>query len=481
MMTPYWTNDSCNPFDVRAQDCLMGTYVRYAVNVSSVEHIQATIAFAQRYNIRFVIRNTGHDFMGKSTGYGSLAIWTHYLTGMSIIENYKSPAYTGPAVKALAGTQVGELYNFTSSKGYVAIGGECPTVGWAGGYTSGGGHSALSSWKGLAADQVLEMEVILANGTFTTVSATKNSDLLWALSGGGPGNYAIVWSLTARIYPDIPVTAAEIIAPQGSVSDSDFWSFIDFYHTKVAGYTSSGAYAYAFYQTGYFQLLPFFAPESSADEVNAAIAPLLQKLAELGFQYTTRTVEYDNFKDAFFGEFAPINTGLFSFGGRLIPSSLLTSNPTGFSRALRQIAQGGAAIIEAGMAPSLNVAANVTDNSVLPAWRDSVMYLIPAAPWNQTGGSAAMATNLKYKDTITNVWDPALKALTPGGGSYMSEADGNDPDWAKDWFGSNYGKLLKVKEKYDCSFFFYGDKMVGSDYWTIAANGRMCKNPDFQD
>ncbi len=163
----------------------MGTYVRYAVNASSIKHVQTAIAFARRHNIRFVIRNTGHNFMGKSTGYGSLSISTHHVTGMEI-KNYTSDFYTGPAAKAMAGTQVGDLYDFTHAAGYVAIGGGCATVGWAGGYTSGGGHSALTSRIGLAADQTLEFEVILADGSFVTASRTENKDLWWALSGGGP-------------------------------------------------------------------------------------------------------------------------------------------------------------------------------------------------------------------------------------------------------------------------------------------------------
>jgi FAD/FMN-containing dehydrogenase len=225
MMTPFFTNNSCNPFDPSSMTCTMGDYVHYAVNVSTVAHVQATIAFAQRHNIRFVIRNTGHDFMGKSTGYGALSIWTHYVTGMEIV-NFSDDFYTGPAVKAMAGTQVGDLYDFTHAAGYAVIGGECSTVGWSGGYTSGGGHSALTSWKGLAADQTLEFEVILADGRLVTASRSENSDLWWALSGGGPGNYGIVWSLTSKVYPDIIVTGANIFVPQGNATDAAFWEFM---------------------------------------------------------------------------------------------------------------------------------------------------------------------------------------------------------------------------------------------------------------
>ena len=63
------------------------------------------------------------------------------------------------------------------------------TVGVAGGYFLGGGHSPLSSIYGLAADQVLAMEVVLASGRFVTVTEQSNPDLFWALRGGGGGKF----------------------------------------------------------------------------------------------------------------------------------------------------------------------------------------------------------------------------------------------------------------------------------------------------
>lgn len=206
--------------------------------------------------------------------------------------------------------------------------------------------------------------------------------------------------------------------------------------------------------------------------MNAQVQPLLTKLNSLGIAYTSTTVQYSNFRDAFFGSFAPINTGLYQFGGRLIPASVITQNPKGLSNAGKLIAAGGGSIIEAGMAPSLKVAGNPV-NSVLPAWRDSVMYLISAAPWDESAGS--WADNLKTRSTITNIWDVALKKLAPNSGAYMSEADQDNPDWKKDWYGVNYAKLLSIKQKYDPRMFFYAAKAVGSDYWNVNAAGKMCQ------
>ena len=90
------------------------------------------------------------------------------------------------------------------------ITGTCPTVGIAGGYTSGGGHGVFTSRYGMAADNVLEWEVVTAAGQHLVATPTDPStrDLYWALSGGGAGTFAVVISMTTRVYPDGPMAGA---------------------------------------------------------------------------------------------------------------------------------------------------------------------------------------------------------------------------------------------------------------------------------
>jgi hypothetical protein len=54
-----------------------GGYPVYVVNVTSVAQIQTSVNFAREFNVRLVVKNTGHDFSGKSLGAGALSIWTH--------------------------------------------------------------------------------------------------------------------------------------------------------------------------------------------------------------------------------------------------------------------------------------------------------------------------------------------------------------------------------------------------------------------
>lgn len=64
-MAPFFANQSCDPFQPEAMPCLLGNYVNYAVNLSTsnaASEVAAAIGFAQKHNVRFVIRNTGHEY-----------------------------------------------------------------------------------------------------------------------------------------------------------------------------------------------------------------------------------------------------------------------------------------------------------------------------------------------------------------------------------------------------------------------------------
>ena len=142
------------------------------------------------------------DYLGRSTGAGSLAVWTHHLKNITYIPAYKGSEYNGTAFKLGAGVQGFEIMAAARDKGLVVVSGECPTVGIAGGYTQGGGHSAISSSFGLAADNVLNWELVTAGGKLVNANKNQNSDLFWALNGGGGSTYGIVVSMTVKAHKE---------------------------------------------------------------------------------------------------------------------------------------------------------------------------------------------------------------------------------------------------------------------------------------
>lgn len=124
-MSPLYQGQTCQPQNGNTSTCEIGGFPAYAVKIDNIAQIQLALNFARNLNLRLVVQNTGHDFLGKSTGAGALSIWTHNLKGIEFIKKSKSKSYCGSAIKIGAGVQVGELYAAANEHGVTALGGEC--------------------------------------------------------------------------------------------------------------------------------------------------------------------------------------------------------------------------------------------------------------------------------------------------------------------------------------------------------------------
>ncbi len=122
----------------------------------------------------------------------------------------------GRDVRAEAGLTCGELDAFTHPHGLATPLGECPSTG-IGGVTLGGGIGYLLGAHGLTCDSLVSAEVIGADGQLLIASEDNDSDLLWALRGGG-GNFGVATSLTYRLHPVREVIAGMLIYPASEVA-----------------------------------------------------------------------------------------------------------------------------------------------------------------------------------------------------------------------------------------------------------------------
>lgn len=124
-MWPLFEGRTCLPTSINTSStCSIGGYSSYAVNVSNVAQVQLAVNFARNKNLRLVVKNTGHDFNGKSTGAGGLGVWTHNLKDIEYLPRYNGSTYQGPAVKLGAGVQAFEVYEKGEQLGFTAVGGE---------------------------------------------------------------------------------------------------------------------------------------------------------------------------------------------------------------------------------------------------------------------------------------------------------------------------------------------------------------------
>lgn len=483
--------------DVPISECELGGAPVYTVNATDAGQIAAGIRFARQHNLRLVIRNTGHDLLGRSTGHGSLQIWIKYLrTGITFHEKFVQVAgeWEGAAVTIGGGYVWQDVYPEAAKRGLIVVGGGTPTVSCLGGWMQGGGHSPATHDYGIGADQVLEAKVVLADGSVVTASPFEHQDLFFAIRGGGPGTYGIVIETTVKAWPTTNVTAQTLAFAPLSRSDRPAFmaALTDLYQQlpelAQAGWSGYGQWTtagtapvFANFTTGYSHAFALFG-RSTADG-QTAFEPILAKLrAYNGTQLAvfisyTELSTYADFYSTFSGTQSPAGS-LGSTSGRFLDEKAL-SNREALSQALDMVAgtqdQQTMNIVEFFGAPYGQIVVDGKAQPVSglnPAWRSMIMHQIVARSWSQ---STSHDTIANIENDVVFVKEAALKKLAPDTGSYMNEANRLDPDYKVDFYGDHYDRLYRIKRVYDPDDVFYCPTCVGSDRWRETDDGVLCR------
>lgn len=171
--------------------------VAYCVSAADVA---ACLSFAETHGIPVAARSGGHSAGGYSTTPGLVID----VAGLNTVALGKDSVHIGP------GAQLVDIMDTLAPKGLGISGGYCPTVA-AGGFFQGGGMGLFTRSIGIAADKVNSAQVVLADGRTVTASPHCNSDLFWALRGGGGGNFGIVTGYDVTPSPLTDVAAINLV------------------------------------------------------------------------------------------------------------------------------------------------------------------------------------------------------------------------------------------------------------------------------
>jgi FAD/FMN-containing dehydrogenase len=154
--------------------------------------VAAALALARQEGLEVSIRGGGHNVAGRAVTDGGLMIDLAEMKGIAIDPDRATGTAQG-------GVLWGELNVGAAEHGLAVTGGVVSTTGIAG-YTLGGGLGWLMGKYGLAADNLLAVELVTAEGDVLRVDAGSHPDLFWALRGGG-GNFGVATSFTYRLHP----------------------------------------------------------------------------------------------------------------------------------------------------------------------------------------------------------------------------------------------------------------------------------------
>jgi FAD/FMN-containing dehydrogenase len=187
----------------------------------SAADIAAAVRAATDAGVEISVRGGGHNVAGRAVADGALMIDLSPMKDVSVDPEART-------IRAQGGVLWSELNAAAAEHGLATTGGAISTTGIAG-LTLGGGLGWLMSKYGLAADNLVAVELVTADGQILDVTADSHPDLFWALRGGG-GNFGVAASFTYRGHELTMVTAGLIAHPLDAAPE-----MLRFYRDAVVG------------------------------------------------------------------------------------------------------------------------------------------------------------------------------------------------------------------------------------------------------
>ncbi|KAJ7137762.1 hypothetical protein C8R44DRAFT_838071 [Mycena epipterygia] len=474
------TIEECSYTVVPGATCQQGRVPPYAVNATTVSDIQKTIVFATKHNLRLVVRNTGHELMGRSFGVGALELFTHHLDDIEFSNKFipvGAPKNTaGEFVVTMgSGVQWGTVYAMADQHNRSIAGGFSPegTVGAAGGWLLGGGHSVLSPFYGLGVDNVLQFSVVLPNASFIIANQYQNTDIFWALRGGGGPSFGVVVSATVRTHPNLPYTVVFYTATGNSTSA--YHQLLELWmqnHNPMSDAGWSGVWPFfdnTLFMTFFTQGVPatrtanetmerFFADSRKIPGVNVSLS--------LVHPYKSfEEFNQDNLVDSSKGfgfNFTAVAPGAprMVISSWILPRNLTSpDNATMLADLFVNLPDGGNPYMVGGGA----VAQIDPDSAaVTPAWRTAIteIEVLPSF-------SDPPTTDIRViqQEAFNSIQPFRELAPPPFGGQYLNEADILEVEWQQAYWGDHYPRLLAIKKAIDPHDLLLVQKGVNSEQW----------------
>ena len=433
------------------------------------------------------------------------------------------------AVTLGAGTIWMQAYDAVTTRGgrYVQ-GGGCTTVGVAG-LIQSGGFGSHSKRYGTAAGSLLEAEVVTADGQIRIANACTNPDLFWALKGGGGGSFAVVSKVTVRLH-DLPEYFGPTNFKVQAASDDAYRrlvrQFVSFYAEHLLN-EHWGEQAH-FHPDNTLEI-SMMSQGLDADQMKKVWRPFLdwvgrssqdysikgrviigtmparhywdvrwwkEQWPEIGFPKTNPliglfdyalahvfqpTLNFDDRPGA-----APINAWwkgdagqcgwfIWSIESLWLPASLLATDAQQQDLANALYAASRSSYFElhfnkglAGAPPEALAAAKdtATNPEVLSAFAlaiaaDAQGHAYPGIPGFEPSLDRGREAAARVRQCVDH-----LRAIVPNGGAYVSESNYFEHEFQQAYWGSNYPRLAKIKQKYDPDGLFFVHNGVGSELWS---------------
>jgi FAD/FMN-containing dehydrogenase len=473
------------------------------VAAADAHDVAAAIDFCRSTGIPPVVKGGGHSYFGNSNRAGSLLIWTHRMRQVDLHDSFRPAgapiSHAGEqAVSLGAGCLWGEVYRKVAvGHGRYVQGGGCLTVG-VGGFVQGGGFGSFSKQFGTGAANLLEAEIVTADGRIRTVNRWIDPDLFFALRGGGGGTFGVVTRLTVRTHP-LPAWVGAIIFDVTAADDASWRALVDrvmtFYAERLFNPTWGEQIGFLPRRRLRITMLCHGLSKQQIDDTWAPFiawvkdrpksysvdrGPITLALPDGQFWDPARLRKLPGIVLADDRPGAPANnvfwqgnleeTGqlLYAYQSAWLPASLLeprrraalvdalirASNIWGFAlHTNKGLAGGSPAAIAATRETAMNPEVLGAFALLICASNDEPAY--PGIPGHEPkigeGRRDAAAVEAAMRE---------IYGVAPGAGAYLTESNYFQRDWKRAYWGPHYPALARAKRKYDPAWIFRGRNCV---------------------
>jgi FAD/FMN-containing dehydrogenase len=408
---------------------------RLIAKCADVTDVMTAVNFGRKHRLLVAVRGGGHNAGGLGVCDDGLVIDLSHIKYVHVDPIKKT-------VRCGGGSTWGEVDHATHGFGLAVPAGIIASTG-VGGLTLGGGIGHLTRVCGLTIDNLLAVDMVLADGRFVTADTTRHADLFWAVRGGG-GNFGVVTSFLFKAHSIHTDYAGPMLWALEDAAEMMKWysAFI-----KKAPNTINGFFAFLTVPPG----PPF--PEALHNK----------KVCGIVWCYTGPAKQAEKvfgpiraFKKPILDFVGPIpHPALQGMFDPIFPPGLLWYWKADFVGALSDEA----------------IALHVKHGAQMPTWQ-STMHLYPingaasrvknaATPWSYRDATWAqvmvgVASDLADREKITRWSRDYFNALHPhsAGGAYVNFMMDEGDDRIRATYGKNYDRLAKIKKKYDPKNFF---------------------------
>ncbi|KAH6912974.1 FAD binding domain-containing protein [Coprinopsis sp. MPI-PUGE-AT-0042] len=461
-----------SPEPTRNRTCSQGSVSPWVIEVKDSNDVSAAFRYVKRTRIPLVIKNTGHDYKGRSSAPGALSLWMHKLKGVSNFLSHLPCSYhphhhshdaqisfdqqfqpegcqkgttnPQPAVTLEAGVQWGEAYAFAERNNITIVGGADGTVGAVGGWLQGGGHGPLSNTMGMGVDRVVQFKVVTPDGQSRIANDCQNQDLFFALRGGGGGTFGVVMEATVLASPPVRLQAIIIAFTTPNVTrTTEAWSLLAEHGLKLSE-DGWGGYSIA---QAIVLVNPVLSPEESTKSA-AAILNFGKRIQEESPNdaraISTEFPSFAAFFQFFSERFTAAQAQNLALASRLLPKDNFRT-PT--KRAELMSALLAVEAETPGIILLMSTPASVPSSggtSVPEAWRKSLFHVTAKTVWQWNTTKEDISD--KYGKLSSSM--DRLRKITPDA-AYVNESDVYEPNFEVSFWGNHYQRLLSIKRKYD--------------------------------